>query len=150
MSATSFIGVFLFLAVGASLIDQIEYLVVLETFIIFVLIALCFFICGILFFAAGLHDPDRNESTIKQPRFYTVDKDGKTVLADVDTILAKPSIDCKEIRRADGKVDVSMEVHNKEQAVEVLAVLAVMYDKGDIAAGEYHSNVHKIREHFNL
>ena len=104
--------------------------------------------CGILLLAAGLHDSDRDgRAAAKPPRFFTVNEDGKIILTEIS---APPPLDCKEIRRADGKVDISMEIHSKEQALEVLAALAVMYDKGDISADDYHCNVHKIREHFNL
>ena len=43
-----------------------------------------------------------------------------------------------------------MEIHSEEQAKEVLAALAVMYDRGDISDADYHDNVHKLREHFKL
>ena len=112
---------------------------------------ICYLIFSIVFLAAGLHEPGRDEGAGTKPlRFFTVDQDGKTVLADVDTILAEPSFGYKETRRADGKFDISMEIHSKEQAVEVLAALAIMYDKGDVSSADYHRNVHKIREHFNL
>ena len=112
-----------------------------------VLCLCCFTITGVLFLAAGLHDTSRDETVVKPPRFFTADKDGNIVLTEVST---PPPLDCNEIRRADGKVDISLEIHSKEQAVEVLAALAVMYDKGGIAAADYNCNVQKIREHFNL
>ena len=39
-----------------------------------------------------------------------------------------------------------MQIHSEEQANEVLAALAIMYDKGDIADGDYHRIVRQIRE----
>ena len=66
------------------------------------------------------------------------------------SILAEDSIGYKKTRRADGKFDIAMEIHSKEQAVEVLAALAVMYDRGDISDTDCHDNVHKLREHFKL
>ena len=105
-------------------------------------------VCGSLLLAAGLRDTDRDKrAAAKPPRFYTVNQDGDIVLTEVS---APPPLDCTEIRRADGKVDISMEIHSEEQAAEVLAALAVMYDRGDITADDYHGNVRKIREHFNL
>ena len=104
-------------------------------------------ICGIFLLAVGLYDPGTDESAVKPPRFYTLNEDGDIVLTEVST---PPPLDLKETRRADGKVDISLEIHSKEQAVEVLAALAVMYDKGDLADTDYKRSVHKIREHFNL
>ena len=109
--------------------------------------AFCYVIIGILFLAAGLHDLGQDEGAIKPPRFYTVNKDGDIVLTEVS---ASPSLDYIETRREDGKVDISMQIHSKEQAVKVLAALAIMHDKGDIADIDYNRSVHKIREHFYL
>lgn len=135
--------------VGAILSLGISTDVLLDNFVkgFLAFFAFCYLIIGILFLAAGLHDPGPDESTIKPPRFYTANQDGKIVLTEVS---APPPLDLKETRRADGKVDISMEIHSKEQAVEVLAALAIMHDKGDIDGDDYRSGVHKIREHFNL
>ena len=103
-------------------------------------------ICGGLFLAAGLHNSD-TAAERKLPRFFTLNKDGEITLTEV---AVPPPLDLKETRRADGKVDVAMEIHSKEQATEVLAALAVMYDRGDISGADYRDNVRKIREHFNL
>ena len=105
-----------------------------------------YLICGGLFLAAGLHNPD-TAAERKLPRFFTLNKDGEITLTEVTV---PPPLDYKEIRRTDGEVEVSMELRSKEQAVEVLATLAVMYDRGDISGADYHDNVRKLREHFNL
>lgn len=113
-------------------------------------IAFCDFIIGTVFLAAALHDSDRDKGAavgLKPLRFFTVNQGGDIILAEVS---APPPLDCTEMCREDGKVDISVGLHSKEQAVKVLAALAIMYEKGDIAAADYHCNVHKIREHFNL
>ena len=142
ISALYFASVLMFIATILSADDNI-------TVGFFACLSFCCIIVSILFLAAGLYDPGPDESAIKQPRFYTLNQDGDIVLTEVE-VSTPPSLDCTEICRADGRVDISMEIHSKEQAVEVLAALAVMYDKGDIAAADYHNNVRKIREHFNL
>ena len=117
---------------------------------IFPLVFFLSLICGVLFLAAGLHDAERDESITVEPKpliFSTLDENGKIIKKE---FYPTPPLECKEIRRTDSKVDFSIEIHSKEQAVEVLAALAVIYDKGDITDADYHYNVRKIREHFNL
>ena len=142
LSAIGLAGVFLSLGISTD--------VLLDNFVkgFLAFFAFCCLISVILFLAAGLYDSSRDESTaIKPPRFYTVNEDGKIVLTEVSAPLP---LDLKETRRADGKVDISMEIHSKEQAVEVLAALAIMHDKGDIDGDDYRRGVHKIRECVDL
>lgn len=108
------------------------------------------FVIGAVFLAAALYDSDQdkdNTAKRKAPRFYTVNEDGNIVLTGISDT---PPLNYTEKRREDGKVDIFMQIHSKEQATEVLAALAVMYDKGDIADVEYRRTVRQIREYFDL